>query len=324
MSDLTLELIKLISQGKTVNEISKKLQLSNRQIYNMLTLIKNKGFDFERKYYYNGDIIYVPKKKVNQVQNEGISIITEPSDKTFRAILISDLHMGSRYERLDLLNKIYDYCIKENIHIIINGGDVIDGMIGNKNKKHDNIIQQVDYAFRNYPFDKSILNFTVLGNHDIDSLHKVGQDFAEVLKNYRHDIVPLGYEEGQINIKNSKIFVQHPLFIEKVNRVPKKECLILKGHYHKMKLNTYSNKIVINIPSLSDIKFSDNEFLPGAIEMELKFNNGFITLGNFKHMLIDKKIHIINEIQLNFHYKTGDLQNLKIKNEEVREKVYTL
>ena len=37
--------------------------------------------------------------------------------------------------------------------------------------------------------------------------------------NYRHDIVPVGYGYGRINIKNDKIFVTHPLCIGVNNNI---------------------------------------------------------------------------------------------------------
>ena len=58
MIDSTRKLLDLINQGKTASEISSEMGISNRQLFNRLTMIRNKGFDFDRKYYDTGDIIY--------------------------------------------------------------------------------------------------------------------------------------------------------------------------------------------------------------------------------------------------------------------------
>ena len=47
MSDSTRKLLQLISEGKTLNEISLSLGISHKQLFNYLTLIRNKGFDFD-------------------------------------------------------------------------------------------------------------------------------------------------------------------------------------------------------------------------------------------------------------------------------------
>ena len=63
------------------------------------------------------------------------------------------------------MDRIYNYCISNNIHIIFFGGDLVDGTFG-KNTRIDNIDEQLAYIMKKYPFDKSIINFGVLGDHD--------------------------------------------------------------------------------------------------------------------------------------------------------------
>lgn len=316
MSDLTLELINLISQGKTINEISEILNVSNKKLYNYITLLKNKGFDYERKYYYNGDIVYVPRKNLLTNPLNEVNIITTPEDQTFTAVVISDLHIGNELERIDLLNKVYDYCIKEGINIIINAGDLIDGTFGKGNKKYSNTIEQIDYALQVYPFDKNILNFTVLGNHDFSALENTGQDLAIILQNYRHDIIPIGYERGEINIKNDKIIVRHPINqnTESLRKFNSSNCnLFLDGHSHKMSFSINGNTI-IHVPSLSDINVTNDNILPSAIKITLDFNHGKFEKGIAKQLLITDKIYALNELP--FYLNTHQIAPEIIKYEE--------
>lgn len=231
MNESTLKLLELLKQEKTANEIAKELKISNKQLFKRLLKLKNIGFDFKRKYYYNGDIVYSLYNDVPLQSQNSVDIITSPEEQEFEAIVISDLHIGSTDERLDLLNKIYDYCVKNNIHTIFNAGDIIDGMFGRCDKMHDNIFDQIEYAIEKYPFDKRILNYAVLGNHDFNPLLKNGKDLALVLQNYRHDIIPVGYGTAEINIKNDKIVLRHPLLVsnnEYTNEY--KHVFMLKGH----------------------------------------------------------------------------------------------
>lgn len=298
MSDTTTLLLKLINEEKTINEMSEILGISNKKIYNILTTIRGKGFEFDRKYYYNGDIVYLPKMSFIEKQYKGIDIITEPDNQAFEALVISDLHMGSTKERLDSLNSLYDYCTKEGIHIIIVCGDIIDGTYGPYEKKHNNINEQIDYALKNYPFDKNILNFVTLGDHDYDSLKNHGQNLARVFESYRHDIVVLGYCIGQINIKNDKIYVRHPSDkFDEVKLSPMYKCLMLNGHSHKMGIRSTNNVTTVTVPTLSDLTCLTEAQLPTAIRMSLEFKNGMINHGTFSQLMVTNQVYRLNEFQ---------------------------
>lgn len=55
------------------------------------------------------------------------AIITELQENNLKLLVISDLHFGNELERIDLVNRAYNYCIKNNIHIILCTGDIVDG-----------------------------------------------------------------------------------------------------------------------------------------------------------------------------------------------------
>ena len=49
---------------------------------------------------------------------------------------------------------------------------MVDGTFGKRRKKYYNSFEQIDYLTKIYPFDKNILNFVCLGDHDY-SLKKI-------------------------------------------------------------------------------------------------------------------------------------------------------
>ena len=321
MSDLVKQLLELINIGATINEISEILGLTNKQIYNLITIIKNNGYDFERKYYSTGDIIYLPKKRfyLPEETDRGVTLITTPQEKEITILIMSDPHIGSEYERLDLIEKAFTYCIDNNIHIIIIGGDFIDGMVGPYGRKHKTNEEQIKYAIKKYPFDKNIITFTVLGNHDYKSLKENGQDFSLILKSYRHDIVPLGYGVGQLNIKNDKIIVLHPLKSnQQVEKFSGARTVIIRGHSHKtrIKILNQSNTIIAYISSISDRVFSENEIMPGAMLATLRFYNGYISTITFKQLMLGEKVYTVNEFNYPLGYSRKIVESQKIKNEE--------
>ena len=294
------KIINMINKHKSVNEIAEAVNLSNKQLFYRLKLLEAKGYEFGKKYYYNGDIVYdINKRLTNSNFNNSAAIYSKLSDNEFKAMFISDLHLGSNKDRVDLLKVIYDYCAKENINIIINAGDFIDGLIGNQSKKYFNIEEQINYAIKNHPFDKNILNFLCLGNHDYDSYEKSGQDLAKALNSRRHDIVPIGYGNGLIKIKNEEIIVIHPGTKSLNSDYDPRYKLILSGHHHTMKFLTgYNNSLQIQIPSLSDLLFRDYNIMAGAVKARITFNNGFFETGVFTNLLVEKtKIHTCAELQ---------------------------
>lgn len=62
MSETTLKLLELIKEGKKLNEICTELNKTPKQIFNHLTLLKNKGYLFNRKYYYFGEKYHIYHK----------------------------------------------------------------------------------------------------------------------------------------------------------------------------------------------------------------------------------------------------------------------
>lgn len=55
MNKKTELLLNLIKQRKTCNEICETLNISNKQLYNYLTVLHNKGITFKKAYYETGD-----------------------------------------------------------------------------------------------------------------------------------------------------------------------------------------------------------------------------------------------------------------------------
>ena len=58
MSDINKKILELISKGATVNEICAKTGLSNRQLFYRMNMLEIMGYNFSRKYYNNGEILY--------------------------------------------------------------------------------------------------------------------------------------------------------------------------------------------------------------------------------------------------------------------------
>ena len=319
MTEKNQQILDLIEQEKTLNEISAEVKLSNKQIHNRITGLKIHGYNFDRKFYYDGEIVYKLIKNMKKYDEVGTTIITSHNNTTFRAVLISDLHLGSIEDNVPALNAIYNYCVKHGINIILNAGDFIDGTYGGMKRTFD-IEEMIKYSLKNHPFDKNILNFVCMGNHDCSTLEDYGLNFLEVVSNRRPDIIPVGYGYGIINIKNDQLILNH-----RIDNIPfqkdEKNKLIIKGHTHFTKIYGDGNhNRILYLPSLSDIDLVKGSAFPCAFYMELIMKNGYVNRIILNQLLVtNNNVLKLNELDYPIGDKTLINQTNKIKNEEERK-----
>ena len=327
MSNQTIKLLKMIEQNKTCNEICQELNISNKQLYNNITNLKNKGFILNRKYYSTGDIVYTFTNSHNKIKeyknNYNTSIITNPTETSLKTLVISDLHIGNSLARIDLLDKVYEYCINNNIHIIFCCGDFIDGNFNYYTQSITSIYDQIETFIKKYPFDKNILTFGVGGNHDYASIKIGHQDIIEILKNYRHDIIISNYKEVDINIKNDFVHLFHSMPWQTTyepSSTKNNPFIVLCGHSHKFSILSKDKQYLkIDVPTLSDLKIKPT--LPAALEMTLNFEQGYIENIYLKQICFLEEILTLSEISLNL---PNDRKNDKIINEEKKNNVKIL
>ena len=318
MSEQTIKLIKLINEGKTCNEICHILNISNKQLYNNLTVLQNKGFHYRRKYYSNGAIVYKLIKSILELKDfyskKDVNIITPHNEVEIKTLEISDLHCGNELERLDLLDRVYNYCIENKIHIIFLCGDIIDGSYTKGNQNIKDTYYQIEHVIKNFPFDKNILVISIAGDHDFSSLYNNSQDIITMLKNYRHDIILGNYSNMFVHLKNDTIHLFHKIngsvFIEG------DAAIVYHGHYHKYSVNQKADGTLhITVPSLSNI----NQSMPTAIQSTLKFNKGYINEVYLNQIYFGDDDYILNETKFNIS-KRNNIPSSSIFNEEKERK----
>ena len=314
------ELIQLIKEEKTCNEICTILGISNRQLYNSLVDLERQSLFYKREYYSDGSIVYKfisdDDALLDFVKDfcNGTNIITPRGSDNLKCMVISDLHFGNSAQRLDLLDKVFDYCIKSNIHIIFCCGDMIDGSFSKTKQNIKSPSDQIEYFINNYPFDKSILTFAVAGNHDKCSYGLLSQDIISKVKNYRHDIIIGVYGNVHVNIKKDRILLHH--HIRGTNIDINEATIILKGHYHKYSAGIKDNSILyIKVPSLSEL----NKTLPAVLELNLDFQNGKIEHVNVKQFIFINRLRFLSEeeFSLNRNFNTSsNIDNLSTSSDD--------
>ena len=239
----------------------------------------------------------------------------EAEESDLKTLVISDLHFGNELERRDIVDIMFDYCIKNNIHIILCCGDLLDGTFSKGNQIIENGIEQIEYFIKNYPHDKTISTLTVLGDHDFSILKKYNYDPAVLISRQRDDIGIGGYKYSTINIKNDKIQLHHKFNGEETLPINTSK-IVLHGHYHKYNANVSNQNILhINVPSLCGILNP----MPSALEMNLKFKKKYINNATIKQlMVINNTIIELNEIE--FRLKGINLQETNEETAEIKKK----
>jgi len=82
--------------------------------------------------------------------------------------VVSDTHLGSLYDNLELLDTAYSIFAKEGVKGVYHVGDLLDGekmYRGHEYEiRHHGRDAQVDFCIRNYPHRKEITTYFITGN----------------------------------------------------------------------------------------------------------------------------------------------------------------
>ena len=181
-------------------------------------------------------------------------------DNTYVFGACGDAHLGSKYERVDCLNELYDLYASEGVDRVFNTGNWIEGEASFN--KHDVSIRGMDaqlaHLVRFYPCRKGLVTYAVSGDdHEGWYGQREGVDIgkraeAEFRDGGRDDWVNLGFMESAVRLVNSNtgkeavLSVIHPgggsayalsytsqKIIESYSEAERPDVQ-LQGHYHKL------------------------------------------------------------------------------------------
>lgn len=167
-----------------------------------------------------------------------------------KIIIISDTHIGSIYENREYLDYVYEYAQKHNIKTILHGGDLLQGPYKNVKNKYRDMSNQIYHLLDIYPYDSSITNKIILGNHDFHIFDK-DKSLLDLIN--RPDLNILGVRKSFLDWQGNLISISHKCTKYKII-IPNIPTLInFAGHAHKFAIH---EKKGILIPTLSDdVKF---------------------------------------------------------------------
>ncbi len=201
-----LEKMKIYLQKRknpTIESVSKDLEIEEYQVYGLVEILKRQGYLLE---ILNNKIEKVKIKKSNEIYE----LKNELSH--LKLLLISDTHLGSKYDRLDILRYLYEKAENKNVNYILHSGDLTDGLSGRPQQIYDLREQsysgQRDYVIEKYPHSK-IPTYIISGNHDLWWVKQCGSDIIQDICNQREDLHYLGSDCEDLKIGKLKIRLYH-------------------------------------------------------------------------------------------------------------------
>lgn len=196
------------------------------------------------------------------IRNEGVFVRsrTEKSGTVFdhstlfdnvhiRFGVISDTHLGSKQERLDILMDTYRFFRKEGVREVYHCGDLTEGWgvyQGQEFEIHKfGQQEQIDYAVKIYPKFANMTTHFITGNHDLRQYEKGGIDPGKPIASQRKDLKYLGPINAHIMLSSGvQMELLHPggnqayalsyKSQRAINNRPPGELpdIMLWGHYH--------------------------------------------------------------------------------------------
>lgn len=194
----------LLKKKKSFIDVCKELQLKDYEVIGLVNLMKQDG---ELIDYVNGELV---RLKTPPKTNDIYQVSTNSTH--IPLLLISDTHLCSNYDRLDILRYLYDKAEDRGIKYILHSGDFTDGRSNRPEHiyelKETSYEGQVDYCVDKYP-TFSGKTYVISGNHDDWWYKSTGSEIVKAIAKRRDDIVYLGSDVADLKIGKLKIRLFH-------------------------------------------------------------------------------------------------------------------
>ena len=261
MEKETINKIKyLINKKKTLKEICEELELKDYEIIGLVELMKQDG---ELLDYVNGEVIKLKKP----IQNNDIYELPNNLEH-LKLLLISDTHLCSKYDRLDILNYLYDKAEDRGIKYVLHCGDVLDGIYVNRPQhiyelRCVGFDEHLDYVVNKYPHFSG-KTFFIGGNHMDTYFKNGGSDMGKAISREREDLIYLNPDTADLKIGKVGIHMHHggggrsyslsyklQRYVETLPQ-DKKIDIVMQGHFHNAMYMYYMGKHCFQVGALED------------------------------------------------------------------------
>jgi cell fate (sporulation/competence/biofilm development) regulator YlbF (YheA/YmcA/DUF963 family) len=249
--NINIKVLKALEKEQTKCELCKKFNITERVLNAIIDDLKEDGFLV---------IEFNDKLKLCKTAVSGSNIYEEDweGNKIIRFGVISDCHLGSKWQQLTFLNHLYDVFLTEGITTVYNCGDLVDGYHMHPGHEYEvfkhGADEQGEYVIDIYPKRPGIVTKFITGNHDHSHIKAGGHDIGKPIAAARKDMIYLGLSNVKIYLTpNCTVELNHPLdgAAYALSYAPQKTIdamtggekpnILLNGHHHKLFDMIYRN-----------------------------------------------------------------------------------
>ena len=204
MEELQKKIRKLVNKKSTIQGIAEKLEIKDYELIGIIELMKENGelIDYKDGYVF----------KLDKPIRSGEVYMVPNNLEHLKLLLISDTHLCSKYDRIDILNYLYDKADGNGTRYILHSGDLTDGLSGRPQQIYE--LREMSYTGqRDYVIDKypkiNIPTYLISGNHDLWWVKQCGSDIVRDICSKRKDLKYLGSDCEDLQIGKLKIRLYH-------------------------------------------------------------------------------------------------------------------
>lgn len=254
----------------TVEALSNQLDIGVGKVVKAIERLKNQGMNLS----IGRDTVELAHESL---PSRNVTRIDTSSFKThhYKFGLTSDNHLGSKYERMDVLNALFDIWAANGVKDVYQCGNMIEGERHSKTDIHTFGLQgQVDYFVNNWPKRPGINTHFVTGDdHEGWYVQDEGIDIGKFMELTareagRTDLHYLGHMEHDIEFKakhgkavmrlihaggGSSYAISYTAqkIVESYSGGEKPQILLV-GHYHKMNYGVFREVHVVQAGCTKD------------------------------------------------------------------------
>lgn len=205
MEELIAKIEKYLAKKKRVyvSQVMEELGLEEHEIYGLIAILKQRGYVYEVQ---DDKIV-----KSKPIKDNDVYEIPNNLDH-LKLLLISDTHLASKYDRVDILRYLYEKAEDNDVNYVLHSGDVTEGLSGRPQQIHElketSYTGQRDYVIDKYP-KSSVPTFMIAGNHDFWWIRQCGADIVQDICNRRDDLTYLGSDCEDLKIGKLRVRVFH-------------------------------------------------------------------------------------------------------------------
>lgn len=205
MEELLEKVAQYLAKKKkvSVSTIMSDFNIQEHEVYGLIALLKQKGYFYD---IIDGEILKIMPIKENDVYQ-----IPNNLDH-IKLLLISDTHLGSKYDRVDILRYLYSKAEDIGVNYVLHSGDVTEGLSGRPQQIYElretSYTGQRDYVVDNYP-KSYVPTYMIAGNHDLWWVKQCGADIVKDICSKRKDLRYLGSDCEDLAIGKLKIRLFH-------------------------------------------------------------------------------------------------------------------